>query len=96
MLGGSGQITVLDPANKIEYVDQQPVEVLLGGDPEKLVTGRVIGRATSNGLIDYWIILLDERINDYPFQAIAVQHTFIRPQGDNRPFLCEGVSRAHG
>ena len=86
---------VLNPANKIDYTDGQEVEVMLDRNSAVIITGKVIGRGTAadSAIIDWWIVLLDKKIDGFPYSAITVPHTSIRPRGDNRPFLCEGVSR---
>lgn len=83
---------LLHQDNKIEYTDQQQVQVTLDGNIDNVVTGRIVGKASS-GIIDIWIVLLDKPIEGFPFSAFTTSHTLIRPLGDNRPFLCEGVSR---
>jgi hypothetical protein len=79
----------LDPANKIAYVDQQQVEVYIKGPFELRFTGRIIGRATNENVIDYWMVLLDEKMPGYEYSAISVPHVSIRPKGSNTPFLTE-------
>ncbi len=82
----------LHPDNKILYRQGAVVEVALAGDVRHVVRGRIVGIATQD-VLDHWIVSLDNMLPDWPYQCISVQHTFIRPAGDNRPFLCEGVPR---
>lgn len=77
---------VIHPDNKTRYENEERVEVVLDGR-EPVYTGRIIGIASS-GLLDHWIVMLDEKLDSWPFQAVALQHTFIRRAGSNMPFLC--------
>lgn len=77
----------IHPDNKIEYADQDRVEVVLDGRPP-IYTGTIIGKATQ-GLIDHWIVLLDAPLPGWPYRALSLQHSFIRRLNSNRPFLCE-------
>lgn len=83
---------VLHPDNKIKYNEGDRVQIALGGDVNNIVTGIVCG-ISSEHVIDFWIIKLDHFIDGWQYSCVTFQHTFIRPIGDNRPFLCEGVSR---
>jgi hypothetical protein len=83
---------LLHPANKIRYTEGQQVDVALAGDIETLRKGTIRG-LISEHLIDHWIVEFNEPVEGWPYSCISVQHTFLRPSGDNRPFLCEGFSR---
>lgn len=83
---------VLHPANKIRYREGDRVEIALSGDTANIVMGTIVGFAADH-IIEWWIVKLDRLLSTWEFSCISVQHTFIRPSGDNRPFLCEGVSR---
>jgi len=83
---------VLHPDNKIRYNDGDRVQIALNGDPQDLYEGTIVGLASEH-IIDYWIIELDYMLPNWSYHCITQQHTFIRPRCDNRPFLCEGVSR---
>ena len=85
-------MTVIHPDNKIHYREGDRVEFTLYGDVSKLLRGIIVGIATSH-IIDQFIVRLDEMLPDWAYSCVIIQHTFIRPLGDNRPFLCEGVSR---
>ena len=85
-------MSTLHPDNKIAYHEGDRVEVALSGDVDRVVKATVCGIASAH-IIDHWIVRLDEPIGTWEFSCISVQHTFIRPLGDNRPFLCEGRSR---
>lgn len=82
----------IHPDNKIHYNEGDRVQFTIDGNVNKLYHGTIVGFAT-NHLIDQWIVRLDEKLPDWEYSCIIVQHTFIRPFGDNRPFLCEGISR---
>ena len=82
----------IHPNNKIEYIEGDRVQFTVDGDVESLHTGTIVGIATRH-IIDGWIIRLDAPIENWLFSCVVIQHTFIRPIGDNRPFLCEGFSR---
>jgi hypothetical protein len=86
-------MSVLHSDNKIEYAEGDKVEIAMNGDVADIRTGVICGRATISSLIDFWIVRFDKPNDVYPFSCASVQHTFIRPTGDNRPFLCEGVPR---
>jgi hypothetical protein len=83
---------LLDPRNKIEFHEGDRVEFTLDGNVSNLLMGTVVGISTRH-LIDYWIIQLDEKLPEWEYSCVTIQHTMMRPLDDNRPFLCEGVSR---
>ncbi len=71
-------LSALDPALKIDYQDQDPVMVRLNGPTSPAVFGRILGRATAPDILDYWIVLLDEPLPDYPYSAVSVPHIFLQ------------------
>ena len=83
---------VLHPDNKIEYNEGDEVEIVLDGNIKNIMNATICGKASEH-IIDFWIVKLDNKIHNYQYSCLSVQHTFIRPKGDNRPFLCEGISR---
>ena len=83
---------VIHPDNKISYSEGDRVEFTLDGDVSSLLRGTIVGFASSH-LIDQFIVRLDVMLLNWAYSCVVVQHTFIRPLGDNRPFLCEGISR---
>lgn len=85
-------MNTLHPDNKIAYQEGDRVEVALSGSVDAIVHGTIRG-ISSEHIIDHWIVQLDMQLPTWKFSCINVQHTFIRPEGDNRPFLCEGISR---
>lgn len=89
----TSHINPLHPDNKIEFADGDRVEVALAGFIDNVVTGTIIGMATTPGVIDNWIVLLDTKLPTWPYRAIVVGHPFIRRDGANEPFLCQGRDR---
>lgn len=85
-------MNVLHPDNKIEYREGDRVEVALGGDVKEVVLGTIRGISSAH-VLDFWIVQLDQLLPSWEYSCITAQHTFVRPLGDNRPFLCEGVFR---
>lgn len=84
----------LNPADKPEFQNNDAVEFTVDGDVEgKLHTGRIVGKAI-NGIVDHWIILLDERVEGYPWDAVSIPHTFIRRKGSNDTFPCTWLRSA--
>ena len=82
----------LHPDNKPRFADGDRVQFTIDGDVTRLFLGTVVGISTQH-VIDHWIVLLDERMPAWPYRAITVQHTFLRREGSNEPFLCEGRGR---
>ena len=79
---------VLHPINKTKYLDGSRVEFTLDGNVSKTHRGAICGIA-SEGVIDEWIIRLDNKLETWAFSTIVLPHTFIRLEGSNSPFLCE-------
>lgn len=78
----------LDPANKIEYKDNEYVNFILPGNEQAGTAGRQVGiilGKVSEHIIDYWIVEPMRRIE--PFSAWSIPHTHIRPY-DESDFLC--------
>jgi hypothetical protein len=78
----------LHPDNHRHWVDQERVEVAWCGNADNVFRGTVIGLASQH-VLDFWIVLLDEKPAGWEYRAVTVQHTFMRPEGANEPFLCE-------
>ncbi len=84
----------LKQSDKPEYANNDVVEFLLDGNVNgKIYTGKVVGKAISN-VIDHWIILLDEKVEGYPWDAVTIPHTFIRKKGGNDTFPCTWLRSA--
>lgn len=83
----------IHPDNKITYKNGDKIEFTIDGNVDKLYTGKIKGIATLN-VIDFWIIEYDVP-NDlnWDYDCITLANTFIRKQGSNEPFLCEGRNR---
>lgn len=77
------------PDAKPQFKDGDEVEFTPNGSKDSpTYTGRIVGRSTSPGVIDNWIILLDHPIPDFEWSAVAMPHTLIRRKGSNEPFPC--------
>jgi hypothetical protein len=85
-------MNALDPALKIKYRDGDRVDVALAGDVTNIVRGTVRGISAQH-VLDWWIIELDEPIEGWEYSCITEQHTFLRREGSNQPFLCERHGR---
>ena len=80
-------------SGKPVFENGEAVEVAMGGDPNNIVRGCIVGVA-SYGVMDNWIILVNENERHklrptYPFDAMVAFHPFIRTVGSNERFWCE-------
>ena len=76
----------LHPDNKVHYKDGDRIKFLIPGDEIGEVRhGRVVGFASSH-IIDYYIVEPFEKIGEW--SCWSIQHTHIRPETSNLPFLC--------
>ena len=80
--------TTLNPANKVKYGYGDLVDIAWDGDPTDIRKGKVVG-LISEHIIDMWAVELFEFLENWPYKVVALQHTFLRPTGSNRRFLCE-------
>lgn len=72
------------------YQMNDRVQCALNGDVNNIIGGRIVGKATIENVIDFWIVDFDRTFEpEYPYTTVSVQHTFMRPFGSNKPFLCE-------
>jgi hypothetical protein len=84
----------LHPQDKPVFKNRDEVEFILDGDVAgKIYTGRIACRSINN-VIDHWVIILDEKVEGYDWDAVTIPHTFIRRKGGNDTFPCEWLRSA--
>lgn len=82
-----GPMPAVHPDLKTEYGEGDRVEFVLDGKPP-VYKGKIVGIA-SRHILDHWIVQPDERLPDWAYSCVSLQHTFIRREGSNDEFLCQ-------
>jgi hypothetical protein len=80
--------------NKQQYNQNDLVQFTVAGDVTRLIYGVIVGKLSSH-LIDTWLVKTAHLIKDYPYEVVALPHTFIKLRSDARPFLCEIGKLSH-